>query len=215
MFIFIDESGSTYAKSDQKFLVVAFALMNNHQFADELIFEIKRRCNAKGKAIKKKELKYHDLTPFQREIAVQTINSKYRNFYVCFFDVEKASKSLVDGQSEQVIQTLMIHNVLSKLDRNEMKKHDAVRVVMDKKLAVEFQKTIRKEFQVHIGTKKGIEVKTAVSSKERGVQVADLIAGAFRAKLMKKSDLFQVDHTQVFQITPHVAGESESEKSKM
>ncbi len=201
MFIFIDESGTTDEKNKQKFLVVAFALAGNRQFADNLIFDIKDRCKAKGKPINKRELKYHDLTPFQREIAVQTINSKYRNFYLCFFDVEKASKPMVTGKYEQLIQMNGIHSILSKLDVQEMRKHEAIKVLMDKKLTNDLQRAIEDEFQKHIGTKKGVSVQTANSSKERGIQLADLIAGAFRAKLMKKSDLFEVDYANVFQLS--------------
>ena len=213
MFIFIDESGSTDEKSDQKFLVVAFALVGNRQFADELIFEIKDKCKAKGKPINKKELKYHDLAPFQREIAVQTINSKYKKFYVCFFDVEKANKAMVTGEHEQLIQMKSIHHVLSKLDKDELTKYPVIRVLMDKKLTKEFQRAIEDEFQKHIGTKKGVSVQTVSSSKERGIQLADLIAGAFRAKLMKKSGLFEVEQPHIFQITASDINHFKAEKT--
>ena len=201
MFIFIDESGITDAKGRQQFLVVSFVLMNNRAFSEELIVGIKDACAKKGKPIKNKEVKYHDLTAFQKEIAVKAINSNYRNFYLCFVDIEHAPKTMADGLHEQEIQTRMIHSVLSKLDIAEMRKSDRIRVIMDKKLSSAFQKSIEEELQRHLGTKKGIEVETANSGKERGIQVADIIAGAFRAKLMKKSDLFEVDHTRIFQIT--------------
>jgi len=212
MFIFIDESGTTDAKCNQKFLVVAFVLLRNRDFADRLIFEIRDLCGKKGKPINKKELRYHDLEPFQREIAVQAINSKYRNFYICFFDVDKADKTMVTGEYEQLIQMKSIHLVLSALDKNEMKKHARITVLMDKKLTRKFQLAIEDEFQKHMGTKKGISVETAISSKERGIQLADLIAGAFRAKLMKKSGLFEADHTRIFQISASDAGHFMTEK---
>ena len=199
MFIFIDESGLTDAKSNQKYLVVAFALMNNRAFADELIFTIKDRCQKKGKPINRHEIKYHDLEPLQKEIAVQSINSRYRNFYVCFVDLEKSHKKMVDGAHEHQIQRDMVHKVLLSLDRTELSKQENVKVIMDKKLSPEFQKSIKDALQIHLGKKKGVSVETANSSKERGIQVADIIAGAFRAKLMKKSDLFEVDFTHVFQ----------------
>lgn len=84
MFIFIDESGSTNRKAGQRYLVVAFALMNTRQFAEEIIIQIRDKCKEQGQPVKIRELKYHNLTPFQREIAVKIINSNYRNFYVCF-----------------------------------------------------------------------------------------------------------------------------------
>jgi hypothetical protein len=198
VFIFIDESGTTDAKSKQRFLVVAFALMRNKAFADELIFKIKDKCNNKGKPIKKKEVRYHDLDSFQKEIAVQTINSKYRNFYICFIDLEKSHRSMITGKHENKIQTKMIHSILSSI---EGLKNEDIRIIMDKKLSNEFQSSIKLELSKHFGSKKGIIVKTSNSSKERGIQVADIIAGAFRAKLMKKSDLFEVDLTRIFQIS--------------
>jgi len=201
MFIFIDESGSTDRKNDQKFLVVAFVLSKNRQFAEDLILEIRDKCEAKGKPITQRELKYHDLAPFQREIAVRAINARYRNFFVCFFDVDRANQSLVTGKYEQHIQARSIHHVLSKLDRNELLHQESIKVVMDSKLSEDFRKAIESEFKKHLGTKKGVTVETVSSSRQRGIQLADLIAGAFRAKLMKKSDLFEVDHTHVFQIT--------------
>lgn len=201
MFIFVDESGVTDEKSRQKFLVVAFVLSGNRQFVDELVFEIRDKCKARGKPVVGRELKYHDLAPFQREIAVQVINSRYRNFFVCFFDVETASKGMVSGRFEHVIQRQAIHNVLSKLDARLLKNHDSVKVVMDRKLGEDSLQAIEDEFQKHLGMKKGVSVRSASSSKERGIQVADLIAGAFRAKLLKKSGLFEVDQTRVFQIT--------------
>ena len=213
MFIFIDESGNTDAKSNQKFLVVAFVLLKNRDFADQLIFEIRDICKKKGKPIAKKELKYHSLEPFQREIAVQTINPKYRNFYVCFFDVDRADRTMVSGEYEQLIQMKSIHPVLSTLDKDEMKKHEHIKVLMDKKLTKDFQLVIEHEFQKYMGTKKGISVETVISSKERGIQLADPIAGAFRAKLMKKSGLFEVDHTRVFQISASDAEHFRTEKA--
>lgn len=201
MYIFIDESGNTDKKNDQKFLVVAFAVSRNRQFAEDLIIEIRDRCKAKGKPIGTKELKYHDLDSFQKEIAVQAINGKYRNFFVCFFDVDRANHALVTGKYEQRIQTRSIHHVLSKINREELLKQEKIQVLMDKKLSKEFQQAIEVEFQKHLGTKKGISVQCVNSSRERGIQLADIIAGAFRAKLMKKSDLFEVEQTHVFQIT--------------
>ncbi|GEM_PF-2181922 len=213
IFIFIDESGSTDEKSRQKYLVVSFVLLKNRDFADQLIFEIRDKCKAKGKPIAKKELKYHNLEPFQREIAVQAIISRFRNYYLCFFDVEKASKSMVSGKHEQLIQMKSIHHVLSAIDRNELNKHERIRVLMDKKLTEEFRRMIEDEFQKHLGTKKGVSVEMAVSSKERGIQIADLIAGAFRANLMKKSGLFEPDHSRVFQLSASDAGHFSTEKA--
>jgi hypothetical protein len=213
VFIFIDESGTTDAKSNQKFLVVAFVPLKNRDFADQLIFEIRDICKKRGRPITKKELKYHSLEPFQREIAVQTINSKYRNFHVCFFDVDNADRDMVSGEYEQLIQMKSIHHVLSTLDKGEMRKHGHIKVLMDKKLSDDFKLAIEDEFQKHMGTKKGISVETVVSSKERGIQLADLIAGAFRAKLMKKSGLFEVDHTRVFQISASDAEHFKTEKT--
>ncbi|MDP3742120.1 MAG: hypothetical protein Q8R15_02280, partial [Candidatus Micrarchaeota archaeon] len=84
LFIFVDESGLTNVESKQKYLVVAFALMHNRGFPDEIILKIKEVCKQKGKPIFHKEVKYRDLSQFQREIAVQTLNSAYRNFYIAF-----------------------------------------------------------------------------------------------------------------------------------
>ncbi len=201
MFIFIDESGVSDLKSNQRYLIVSFALMGNRAFADQLIFEIKDKCKKKGKEIHSKEVKFHDLSPLQREIAVQTINSKYKHFYICFIDLEKCYKPMVTGQYEFQIQKSMIHNLLVSINKENIDKYNRLRILMDKKLSKEFQDSIRHELQEHFGTKKGIEVNTANSGKERGIQVADIIAGAFRAKLLKKSDLFEVDFTHVFQIT--------------
>jgi hypothetical protein len=201
MFIFIDESGVSDLKSSQKYLIVAFALMGNRAFADELIFEIKDKCKKKGKEIHSKEVKFHDLSPLQREIAVQTINSKYKNFYICFLDLEKCYKPMVTGQYEFQIQKSMIHNLLVSINREKVEQYANLRIIMDKKLSKEFQDSIRHELQKHFGTKKGIEVRTENSGKERGIQVADIIAGAFRSKLLKRSDLFEVDVTHLFQIT--------------
>ena len=201
MFIFIDESGLTDAKSEQRYLIVAFAIMNNKAFADELIFSIRDKCQRSGKPIKKKEIKYHDLEPLQKEIAVQTINSRYRNFYICFIDLGKASQSLVTGKHESEIQTKMIHNLLLSFDKEELMQKERLKIIMDKKLSSKFQESIRSELQMHLGTKKGIMVEAANSSKVRGIQVADIIAGAFRARLMKKSELFHVDFTHIYQIT--------------
>lgn len=200
MFIFIDESGITDVKTKQKYLVVAFALMRNRAFADELIFEIKDKCKAKGKPVKKKEIKYRALEPFQKEVAVQLINSRYRNFYICFIDLEKSHKSMMSGKHEHRIQTIMVHNLLSTIDDRNLKNDEKIKIIMDKKLSKKFQDSIIHELRKHFGSKKGISLKTATSSKERGIQVADIIAGAFRAKLMKKSDLFEVDLTRVFQV---------------
>jgi hypothetical protein len=169
----------------------------------------------KGKPITSKEVKYHDLTPFQREIAVQRINSRYRNFYVCYFDVEKANKTMVSGKHEQLIQMRMVHSILAKLDKRELSKYEKVCVIMDKKLSDHFRDLIEEEFQKHLGTKKGITVDTEVSSRERGLQVADLIAGAFRAKLMKKSDLFEVELTRIFQIVAPDEETFRAEKAKV
>lgn len=202
MYIFIDESGTTDEKSKQKFLVIGFAIAENRDFVDKLIFEIKNQCQIKGKPIKQRELSYHDLTPFQREIAIkQIINSGYRNMYLCFFDVDKADKRFVTGKYEHRIQMNSIANVLSRLDKQEMRKKDCIKVIMDEKLVDVELSEIRKAFWNYLETKKGVSIETAKSQKDRGIQLADLIAGAFRAKLMKKSDLFEVDYTHVFQIT--------------
>jgi len=98
MFIFIDESGLTDVNTEQRFLVVAFALMRNRAFADELVFGIKDKCKEIGKPIKRKEIKYRALDLQQKEIAVKMINSKYHNFYVCFIDLEKSHKSMITGK---------------------------------------------------------------------------------------------------------------------
>lgn len=201
MFIFIDESGSTDAKNHQDFLVIAFALSSNHSFPEQLIFNIRDRCRARGKPIFAKELKYYDLTQFQREIAIREINAHYRNFYVCYFDVGKANRNLVTGSYEEQIQMKSIYNVLAKLDKRDLVRGGYVKVIMDKKLSESSQSEIRHKFQEHLGTKKGITVQTASSSKERGIQLADLIAGAARAKLIKKSDLLEIDLTHSFQIS--------------
>ena len=200
MFIFIDESGLTDITTEQKFLVVAFVLMRNRAFADELVFGIKDKCKEIGKPIKRKEIKYRVLDPEQKEIAVKTINSKYHNFYVCFVNLEKSHKSMITGKYEHKIQTIMVHNLLSSIDHRDLN-GDELKIIMDKKLSTEFQNAITHELRKHFGSKKGITVKTETSTKERGIQVADIIAGAFRAKLLKKSDLLQVDLTHVFQIT--------------
>lgn len=209
MFIFIDESGLTDVKSKQRYLVVAFAIMKNRAFAEELIFDIKDKCRVKGKPVKKKEIHFHDLEPLQKEVAVQTLNSRYRNFYICFVDLEKTHASMVTGSHEQEIQTKMIHSVLQSLDSNELRRQEKIEVIMDNKLSDQFQKSIEHELQTHVGTKKGIKVRPKNSGKERGIQVADIIAGAFRAKLMKKSDLFNVDYNRVYQITISDKGDTE------
>lgn len=98
MFIFIDESGSTYEKTQQKFLVVALALTENRKYPEDLIFKIKDKCKASGKPVLKRELKYHDLTPFQREIAVSQINSEYRNFFYRIFRCRKCRSRTEDWQ---------------------------------------------------------------------------------------------------------------------
>jgi hypothetical protein len=214
MFIFIDESGRTDLRSKQHYLVVAFALMKNREFAESLIFQIKDTCKAKGKPIKVREVHYHDLEPLQREVAVQVINSKYRNFYVCFFDVDKSPGSLVSGKFELEIQKGMIHSLLHSLDSKMLRESEVVKVIMDKKLPKFLQTAIRTELREHLKTKKGVYVDTATSSSERGIQVADVIAGAFRAKLLKKSDLFQVDLTHIFQITVPNPGVYKAEKVK-
>jgi hypothetical protein len=200
MFIFIDESGITDVKSEQKYLVVAFALMRNRAFADELIFEIKDKCKKKGKQIKY-EVKYHSLEPLQKEVAIDCINSRYRNFYICFIDLEKSHKSMITGKHEHKIQTIMVHNLLSSINSRDLKNDKELKIIMDKKLSGKYQDSIKYELRKHFGSKKGLSVKTASSSKERGIQIADIIAGAFRAKLMKKSDLFEVNLTHVFQVT--------------
>lgn len=94
-----------------------------------------------------------------------------------------------------------IESVLSKLDKTRLTEKFEIKIVMDKKLSDDHQKVIGHTFQKYIGTKKGITVRCASSTKERGIQLADLIAGAFRAKLLKRSGLFEVDYTHIFQIT--------------
>ncbi len=216
MFIFVDESGVTDLKSKQKYLVVAFALMNNRAFADELIFEIKDKCNKKGKPISRREVKYHDLEPLQKEVAVQTINSKYRNFYICFVDLEKSHKTMVTGEHELQIQKQMIHSLFINISIKSFLyyRKGEIKIIMDKKLSEEFQNSLKHELQTHLGTKKGVSIETANSKKERGIQVADIIAGAFRAKLMKRSDLFEVDFASVFQITIPDTGVFKTEQVK-
>ncbi|MDE1860887.1 MAG: DUF3800 domain-containing protein, partial [Candidatus Micrarchaeota archaeon] len=118
MYIFIDESGTTDEKNKQKFLVLAFALIENRDFADRLIPKIKKTCEIKGKPIKSREVSYHDLTQFQREIAIQELlASGYRNMYVSFFDIDKADRKFVTGSYEHKIQMAGICDFLSKLDR--------------------------------------------------------------------------------------------------
>ncbi|MEW5996976.1 MAG: DUF3800 domain-containing protein [Candidatus Micrarchaeota archaeon] len=201
MFIFIDESGLTHIESKQKYFVIAFALMKNRRFAEDLIFEIKDTCQKKGKPIKSREVKYYSLEPLQKEVAVSILNRRYRNYYLCFIDLERAHRAMVDGHHEGVIQKQTIHYLLSSLDANELRGFDSIEIIMDKKLSKKFQEAIKAELRIHLGTKKGIEVRASSSSSERGIQVADLLAGAFRAKLMKKSDLFEVEPSKVFQIT--------------
>ncbi len=188
--------------------------MNNRDFSESLIFGIKDICKAKGKPIRTKEVRYHDLEPLQKEIAVQVLNSKYRNFYVCFFDVDKSPKALVTGKHELEIQKGMIHSLLCSIDSKMLRESEVVKIIMDKKLSKSFQNAIKTELQAHLNTKKGVHVETASSSSERGIQVADIIAGAFRAKLLKKSDLFHVDLTHVFQITIPDPGVYKAEKVK-
>lgn len=201
LFIFIDESGLTDIKSHQRYFVLAFALMNNAAFAEELIFEIKDRCMRKGRPIIAREVKYHELSPLQKEITVEVLNSRYRNFYVCFVELESANAAMVGGDREFEIQSTMVRDVLFSLNKQDLAKYGTIRVIMDKKLPHAFQRSIQKAFQEFIGTKKGVTVETIGSARQRGIQVADLIAGAFRAKLMKKSDLFEVDLRRVFQVT--------------
>ncbi len=182
--------------------MISFVISENKAFVDGLIFKIRRQCELKCKAIKRRELSYHDLTPFQREIAVKEIvNSGYKEMYLCFFDVEKADKRFVTGQNEHLIQMNSIAKVLSKFDTQALKKKETIKVIIDEKLVEEELGAIRDVLWKYLGTKKGVSVETTKSQKDRGIQLADLIAGAFRAKLTKKSDLFEIDYTHVFQIT--------------
>jgi len=201
LFIFIDESGLTSVKSGQRYLIVVSALMRNRAFAEELISEIRSECKRKGKPIENKELKFHKLLPLQKEIAIRVLNSHYKNFYICFIDLARVHSSIASGAYEFQIQTTMIKNLLFNLDKDYLRKFDAINVIMDKKLSSVFQNFLKNAFQSYIGTKKGVLVKTSSSARERGIQIADLIAGAFRAKLMRKSDLFEVDLRRVFQVT--------------
>ena len=155
MYIFIDESGTTDQKNNQKFLVISFVISENRTFVDELIFKIKRQCEIKGKPVKQRELSYHDLTPFQREIAVKEIvNSGYKEMYLCFFDVDKADKHFVTGQSEHLIQMNSIAKVLSKFDKQELMKKKSIKVIMDEKLVDEELGIIRRAFWEYLETKK-------------------------------------------------------------
>jgi hypothetical protein len=114
--------------------------------------------------------------------------------------VDKASSEMVTGEYEQMIRMQSIHAVLSKIDKAKLLKSGNVKVLMDKKLRERFRKIIEDELKRHLGIKKRISVDTTGSARERGIQLADLIAGAFRARLMKRSGLFEVDYTHVFQI---------------
>lgn len=201
MYIFVDESGSTDKKNKQEFLVVAFALSNNRAFVEELIFSIKDKCKSKGKPILRKEVKWHELTQFQKEIAIKEVNTRYRNFYVCFFDVNSAKEELVTGAHEHQIQMISIYKVISKFNKDEIRKEKYIKIIMDDKLESPRQNEIKERLKRYFEMNKGITVETKHSSKERGIQLADIIAGAFRYKLMKKSDLIEVYQTHIFQIS--------------
>ena len=202
MYIFIDESGTTDRKNNQKFLVVAYAILENRAFADELISKVKKVCERNGRPITDREISYHALSGFQRELAIkELLASGYRNMYISFFDVESADKRFTTGGYEHKIQMVGISNFLSTLDKMELMKKENIRVIMDEKLVDDEISSVEKEFQRYLGTKKNISVEATKSTKERGIQLADLIAGGFRAKLMKKSYLFEIDISHTFQIT--------------
>jgi len=202
-YVFIDESGVTASEAKQKYFILSMAISKNKGFIDDLIFSIRDECIRKGKPIvNHKEIKYHDISRFQKEIVVQRINLKYKNFYIAFTDIESSHKSISEGKQENLVQSMIISAMLGDLFSTEVfKKDDTVRIIMDEKLPIEYQRIIR-DFVAKIRkSKKGISVEAKSSRRERGIQLADILAGAFREKLTKKSDLFQIDHTHVFNVT--------------
>ncbi len=203
MFVYIDESGITNKEAMQKYLVIALCVCNNKEFAQNMILEIRKTCNEKGLPITdQKELKYHELKRFQQEIAIRIINNKpYRNFYLVYVDVDKADKSLTTGKNEGEIQKLMLESMAEKF-KEKLKEKDQIRIIADEKLCKASLEEIRKQVHEIRGSKKGISVDQDSSRKHYGLQLADLIAGSYRAKLMKKSDLLEVNERHVTEYKP-------------
>ena len=213
MFVFIDESGMTRADAGQKFLVIAYCVCRNKKFAWDLINAIRDECKAKGKPILNKEIKYHDISRFQQEIAIKKINKTYKNFYLAFMDVEAADKKFTTGKDEDKIQKSMLELVARKFERKIREKND-VTIFVDEKLKPESIKEIHGLLCALKETKKGVRVEARSSKTLLGLQLADLVAGAFRAKLLKRSDLLEVDHTHVFQFLPELTGFSLKSQAK-
>lgn len=213
MFVFIDESGLTKAEAGQKFLVIACCVCNNKKFAEDLINGIRDECKAKGKAVLSKEIKYHDISRFQQEIAIKRINKNYKNFYLAFMDIDSADKKLTSGKDEDRIQKNMLELIATKFE-SKLREKDSVVVFVDEKLKKESIAEIHGLLCAIRGSKKGLRVEARSSKTMHGLQLADLIAGAYRFKLLKKSDLLEVDDTHIFQCTPEMRGFSIKGKAK-
>ncbi|MFH0927663.1 MAG: DUF3800 domain-containing protein [Candidatus Micrarchaeota archaeon] len=206
MFVFVDESGQTNIKAGQKYLVLSFCICSNKEFANNLVYEIRDSCKKQGKpVVNKKELKYHELSRFQQEIAIGLINKKYRNFYVAYVDLGKADTKFTTGKSEERIQKLMLLSVAFNFAEKIEKKQKVV-VFVDKKLTKESLLDIRHMVQDLKKSKKNVVVEEKNSHALCGLQLADLIAGAFRAKLMKTSGLLEVREDHIFECEPKENG---------
>ncbi|MFH1095224.1 MAG: DUF3800 domain-containing protein [Candidatus Micrarchaeota archaeon] len=206
MFVFVDESGSTNINARQKYLVLSFCVCNNKQFAEDLIRRIRKNCEAQGKQIRDpKEIKYHDISRFQQEIAIKLINKEYHKFYLAYVDVEKADASLTTGKNEERIQTQMLLSIAGNF-ADKIEKKEEVIVIIDEKLSKESLDSVRRFVQVLRKSKKNLRVEERKSQTISGLQLADLIAGAFRAKLMKTSGLLDVVDDHIFECEPKPNG---------
>lgn len=198
MFIFVDESGQTNIQAKQKYLVISFCVCKNKKFPDELIRSIYQKCAKEAKPIlNKKEIKYHDISRFQQEIAIGIINKTYKNFYVAYVDIEKTDRALSDGKSEEIIQKSILQSI-AVIFQEKIEKQNKIKIFVDKKLSKDSLKEIRILVQMLKKSKKDVSVKEKNSQSLCGLQLADLIAGSFRAKLMKISNLLEIKDENIF-----------------
>lgn len=190
MFIFIDESGTTNARARQKYFVLSFCLSGNKAFHQDLADEIREKCRKEGKPVlDKKELKYHELSRYQQEIAIGVINRRYKNYYAAFVDIEKADPKMTTGKKEDYIQKMVMKQVALRF-RDNMRAQDLT-VFVDRKLTDVSMAEIRTYLHELKGSNNGATIEWRNSQTLAGLQIADLIAGAFRAKLMKTSGLLE------------------------
>jgi hypothetical protein len=214
MFIFIDESGVSNIDCNQKYLVISLALMNNRAFALNLVNKIKDTYSDM-KFKHTGELKYHDLNRLKREVATDTINRQYSNYHICLLDLESSSQRyMLDGKHENIIQKTMIKHTLQMIDPETFNTRD-IKIIMDEKLPVPLQKIIRSEFISYLGKRKGVSVKSAKSNKEAGIQIADLIAGAFRADLKNKTHHLEANQSRIYNLKLHSLNIFETKKVNM